>query len=264
MLGKFALSMTAVLSAVTLCALTAAARPVTIGSGPVNSPCSDMVIPTVNHELGGGPSVGGTFSAMEDIAWTSLTTSASACAPTDDPITLNTLVTITNNTGHYWNNLWFVADGELIFPPSPPGSFLPVLTNADMKINEVAPLGGGSLGLGFRIDNTGVNLPLTSESLSADLIFAPNETWTFIVQDWAGQLGITGGCGSSVGSVLFGSPGVGGVSCTIGAGTTSNASIVAHLLTVPEPGTIALFGLGLLGLGTARRRSRVGPRNSGW
>jgi hypothetical protein len=38
------------------------------------------------------------------------------------------LVIITNNTGHFWGDLWFVSDGELIF--SQPNVFLPVLTNS--------------------------------------------------------------------------------------------------------------------------------------
>ncbi len=36
----------------------------------------------------------------------------------------------------------------------------------------------------FKIDDLGVDAPLLSESLVADLVFAPGETWTFVVEDW--------------------------------------------------------------------------------
>ncbi len=35
---------------------------------------------------------------------------------------------MTNNTGYFWDDLWFVSDGELIFPQ--PNVFPPVLTNS--------------------------------------------------------------------------------------------------------------------------------------
>jgi hypothetical protein len=38
------------------------------------------------------------------------------------------LVIIADNTGHFWDNLWFVSDGELVF--SQPNVFLSVLTNS--------------------------------------------------------------------------------------------------------------------------------------
>ena len=144
---------------------------------------------------------------------------------------------------------WFVADGEVIFPAT--GGVLPVLTNAELEIIEQFPLGGGTPGTAFRIDNLGNNQPLLGESLTADLVFEPSETWTFVVQDWAALAGITGGCGSSVGTVSFGSLGVGGISCnSIG----SNASIIAR--QVPEPAAPALFVLGLAAFAALRRTPR--------
>jgi hypothetical protein len=38
------------------------------------------------------------------------------------------LVTITNNTGHFWDDLWFVSDGELILLQ--PNVLLTVLTDS--------------------------------------------------------------------------------------------------------------------------------------
>jgi len=40
----------------------------------------------------------------------------------------------------------------------------------------------------FVIDNVGINRPLVSESINPDLIFQPNETWEFIIQDYVNLL----------------------------------------------------------------------------
>ncbi len=72
-------------------------------------------------------------------------------------------VTITNLSGRWWYNLWFVAD------------LFSSMGNWD-----------GNIGVGraFRIDDIGVNQNLLSESMNADLVFEPGETWVFLVEDW--------------------------------------------------------------------------------
>ncbi len=73
------------------------------------------------------------------------------------------IVTITNFTTFSWTDLFFVADAGIF------------VGNADGKIKD---------GEAFKIDKTGINTPLISESMARDFIFEPGESWTFIVQDW--------------------------------------------------------------------------------
>jgi hypothetical protein len=128
------------------------------------------------HELG----TAATFPADELILSQDLgETNETACFDgQDDPAILNRLVSITNNTQRSWVNLYYVADPET------------TLTNFDGRIGN-AP-GGQQANddtLAFRIDNVGINRPLVNESISADLVFQPNETWQFIIQDYLNAAG---------------------------------------------------------------------------
>lgn len=133
----------------------------------------------------------------------------------DSPSIPNIEVSITNMTGRSWWNLQYVADV----------SYTVIQNYDEWRINE---------GLAFLIDYAGANTPLRSESMIADLIFQPNETWVFVIQDFQ----------SIAPATPFGSIGVGNQSMEAGP-LLSTGSIIAY---VPEPGTLALMVIGCLPL----------------
>jgi hypothetical protein len=124
-------------------------------------------------------------------------------------------VTITNLSPIAYTDLFFVADlGNTI-------------GNADGTI-----FGQDA----FRIDAIGpTNANLLFESIAADGIFDPTESWTFLLSDFLVTTGPPG-------APFFGSLGVAGA--TSGS---SNASIVAN--PVPIPATFWLFGSALAFIG---------------
>lgn len=170
-------------------------------------------------ELGEGP----LFPADELISTVWTFTNQPACVMSDDPNMPNVLVEMTNLTGRYFDNLFYVADPETS------------LSNVDgLAFSYAAP---GVVGESFRIDDLGMNRNLVFESMTPDNIFEPGEIWAFIIQDYGNAVGIA----PSFGSLDFAGASFGDA--------ISSGSIVQF---VPAPGSLALLGLG--GLATARRR----------
>lgn len=166
------------------------------------------------------------FAPDETIDHVSTFTNQSACTITDSPNIPNALVVITNLTGRFLDNLYYVADQSTSF------------SNID---GEAA--GGGSPGIrtaAFRIDSIGANRPLVFESISADGILEPGETWQFIVQDYGNAAGFA--------PDDFYSIGMAGDSPDFGI-LDSSASIV-RMVPAPASGVLALTGL----LALRRRR----------
>jgi len=212
-------SYAALIGAALLIAVPAIANPVFVVSA--DTPACDVLAipgsPTVLEELG---DPAGGFPIGERIAVATGPSNYSPCGSVpDNGLLPNALVSITNLNATAFSAVWYIADYDT------------TLTNEDGKV-----LGTVSA---FRIDAVGVNTPLVAESGAADGIFAPGETWDFVIQDYFNSFGLPASAINSVGL-----PSAGGV---------SSGSIVA--LPVPEPTTAALLAVGLLAL-AARRRDR--------
>lgn len=157
-----------------------------------------------------------------ETAWT--LTQQPACAASDDPSMPNARVRMTNLTGKYWDNLFYVADPETS------------LSNVDGLAMSYAAF--GVVTESFRIDSVGMNRNLVFESLTPDGIFEPGEIWDFIIQDYGNAAGLPP---HLMGSLDF-----------AGASSGDSLSTGSVVQFVPSPGSLALLGLG--SLATLRRR----------
>lgn len=201
------------------------AVPMTVTS--LETPSCD-VLPSLSfvHELGNAP----LFPANELISSNSGNTLASACPSMDNPNIPNRFVRMTNLSGIAWFEVFYVADAI-----GPLGGT--TISNEDGLVNA---------GQAFRIDRVGVNRPLLAESFINDGIFAPGETWRFVIDDYFNTSGIPASNFRSIGVGAF-SP-----------GGPSSGSIIAR---VPEPAAGAALA-GAVGIALLRRKDKVArPRD---
>lgn len=196
----------------------AAAEPV--DGGYFDQPTCDNHGPQTFVEEFGDAAI---FAPDEAFEHAATFTNLSACTMTDSPTLPNALVQITNLTGRFLQDLYYVADEGTAF------------SNID----------GGAFGAGsptvrtpaFRIDSLGMNKNLIFESITADGILEPGETWQFIVQDYTNGSGLAP-------DALF-SVGLAGDSPNFGI-MDSSASIVRTNIPAPASSVLGLMGLALL------------------
>ncbi len=142
-------------------------------------------------------------------------------------------VRMTNMTDRALADLYYVADGTPTAPVTSISNYDGWIGNPSMSDAREA----------FRIDAVGVNTPLVNESMTADGILEPGESWEFVLQDYAHVRGAS--------PAAFGSTGIG-----MWSSLTSQdpSDLSSGSILVPEPGSAAFAAFGLVAL--LRRRSR--------
>lgn len=226
---------------VSLIAAPAFAVPVKVVHDDWASMCDTLLIPHLVDELGIGQS-GNTYDDIgfpkdEEISAKSYEEYRPVCPVSDDPAMLDAIVKITNLTqpARSFKALWYVGN---------PNTHL---SNVDGEVFQAGFETNGG-GRAFRIDTRGRNRPLIGESIKADGIFQPNETWTFVIQDFSagGAVGAVAG-----GAADFTSIGVAGGSRNH-YHSRSTGSIIG--IPIPEPTSLGLLMLGTMGAIIFRRR----------
>ena len=226
---------------VSLIAAPAFAVPVRVVHDDYASMCDTLLIPHLVDELGIGQSGNittdsGPFPKDEEISAKSYEDYKPVCPGSDNSTMPDAIVKITNLTqpARSFKALWYAGNPNTSF------------SNRD---GVAAQQGFEDYGYGgaFRIDTRGHNRPLIGESIKADGIFQPNETWTFVIQDFRAGLAVGAVPG---GAADFTSIGVAGGS--LGHGQHSTGSIIG--IPIPEPTSLGLLMLGTMGAIIFRRR----------
>jgi hypothetical protein len=213
--------------------------PRTAGAVPVNGfyaedgRCDAVPSQTLTHEIGDNS----VFPIDESLLiFVSQTPPTYACVG-DDGAPNDFVVQITNLSNYQYSDLFLVMDTGITFG------------NADGNVIDVVNAPGVTADA-MRIDGTvtvtGINDNLIGESGTVDELLDPGETWRFVVTNVIFPA-------SYPPTLQFDS--VGGFSGSSAGFPPSTASILANQHPVPEPSTVLLVGLGLVGLAVQRRRA---------
>ena len=205
-----------------IAAKTAVAAAISYPFAPTQNQCDDPPQILLTEELGDVASAVFPFSGDDSIrvAISQANPNLAPACVSDNGMQDDWIISITNAGQTTFRDLHFVSDESVS------------LSNADQR-----PAGGEGNDA-FRIDSIGINANLLSESIAADELFSPGESWDFVVWDFnvAGQPD----------QPVLGSGGIGQPD------PSSNASIVG--IPVPEPSGLSLSILSVVGMFLFRLR----------
>jgi hypothetical protein len=190
------------------------AMPVTVTHVDIPNCCDFLSVPTNLDEVGIN-----IFPPNETITSSDQLATTIACPSQANPATVATQVSITNQTGRSYTNLWYVADPET------------TLTNVDGLVNNEHA---------FKIDTAGINVPLIFESTNINGVFEPGETWDFLIDGYFNTFGLPASAFMSIGVGTF----------SVGD-QKSSGSIIGT--PVPEPTSCMLVACSLTGFLFRRR-----------
>lgn len=211
------------LGLLTVAALVAPASAVPVSALYTDLPdCDNHGVVELNEEIGDST----VFPVDEGIFIGAMPTTQVFCVG-DDGLPNDWEIRMVNTSPNRFTDLFFVADeGNTV-------------GNRDGEIEDTVGAPGGKFHA-FRIDNIGANQPLVAGDVNGDLIFDPGESWTFYVTNFGNP---------TFAPPVFVSPGGFAGSST---NPDSTASIIANLVSIPEPNTFLLAAVGLFAIGSRR------------